>query len=419
MNITFVLPNSAILSGVVTWSVKMANQLFGRGRHTYLIVHNLSDSHIKPKPMEGVTIIGCDSKPATEANLSDIIRYQSDYERILPSIIVPNWSPAVYATCASILSKGDKPLAALGYAHSDDASYYDLLAYYEPIISRFVAVSAEIAARLTTLIPHRRDDIAIRPYAVEVPSSLNRTYSSNEESLRLLYAGRLDENQKRVSDLIRLAEALSAKKVEFELRIAGDGPVRPALERQIQALENGIRNRVKLTGLVPYEKMPEAWTRSDICVLVSGYEGTSVAMLEGMAYGCVPVVTQVSGTREVIEPGVNGFTVKVGELAEMADVIADLATNRGKLAYVGYQAYATILNRYSYDRYVDWFLAFTKDLDGQIPRMWPGDRPLLAFQTTRYSRRLLNILKQLRLDRYGTTWVIVRRLRKLKQALGV
>jgi hypothetical protein len=67
---------------------------------------------------------------------------------------------------------------------------------------------------------------------------------------------------------------------------------------------------------------------------------------------------------------------------------------------------------------MDWFLAFTKELEGQIPQMWPGDRPLLAFQTTRYSRRLFKILKQLGLDRYGTTWVIVRRLRKLKQALG-
>lgn len=418
MNITFVLPDSAVLSGIVSWSVNMANQLSGRGRGAYLIVHNLSDSRIEPKPNEGIEIISCDSKPATEANLSDIFQYQSEYEQILPSIILPNWSPATYATCATILSKGDKSLVVLGYAHSDDASYYDLLAYYEPIISRFVAVSAEIADRLTTLIPHRRDDIAIRPYAVDVPARLDRTYSGKEEPLRLLYAGRLDENQKRVSDLIRLAKALSARKVNFELWIAGDGPVRPALARQIQTLENGIRNRVKLTGLIPYDKMPEAWARSDICVLVSGYEGTSVAMLEGMAHGCVPVVTQVSGTREVIEPGVNGFTVRVGELAEMADLVADLAANRHRLAEVGYHAYTTTLNRYSYELYVDWFLAFIKDLERQVPRIWPSNQPLLAFQTTRYSRRLFNILKQLGLDRYGTTWMIVRRLRKLKQALG-
>jgi glycosyltransferase involved in cell wall biosynthesis len=211
---------------------------------------------------------------------------------------------------------------------------------------------------------------------------------------------------------------LSAREVNFELQIAGDGPVRPALARQIQALEDNVRDRVKLTGLIPYEKMPEVWTRSDICVLVSGYEGTSVAMLEGMAHGCVPVVTQVSGTREVIEPGVNGFTVKVGELVEMANVIVELAANRYKLAEIGYQAYTSTLNRYSYDRYMDWFLAYTKELEGQIPQMWPGDRPLLAFQTTRYSRRLFKILKQHGHDRYGTTWVIVRRLRKLKQALG-
>jgi glycosyltransferase involved in cell wall biosynthesis len=403
---------------VVTWSVKLANQLSGRGRHTYLIVHNLSGSSIEPIPNESVDIIACDSKPATEANLSDIVRYQSDYSQILPSIIVPNWSQAAYATCANILSKKDNPLVVLGYAHSDDTSYYDLLTYYEPIISRFVAVSAEIRDRLTTLMPHRQDDIAIRPYSVDVPPSLIRTYSGNKESLRLLYAGRLDENQKRVSDLIRLAKALSARKVDFELRIAGDGRVKPALVRQIQSLENGIRRRVKLLGRLPYEKMPEAWTSSDICILVSGYEGTSVAMLEGMAYGCVPVVTRVSGTREVIKPGVNGFTVEVGNLAEMAEIIAILGQDRDKLSDIGYQAYSTALSRYSNERYLDWFIAFTENLNGQKPRVWPGDRPLLTFQTARYSRRLFTILKQLKLDRYKTTWMIVRRLRKLKQDLA-
>ena len=87
---------------------------------------------------------------------------------------------------------------------------YDWLAYYEPIIHRSVAVSAEIAQKLTERIPHRAEHVVIRPYAVDVPDISRRVgYSPTERPLRLVYAGRLSERQKRVSDLARLAELLN------------------------------------------------------------------------------------------------------------------------------------------------------------------------------------------------------------------
>jgi len=59
--------------------------------------------------------------------------------------------------------------------------------------------------------------------------------------------------------------------------------------------------------MCPYQ-VQKLWQTADVCVLVSEYEGTSVSMLEAMAAGCVPVVTKVSGTADVIQPGINGFT---------------------------------------------------------------------------------------------------------------
>lgn len=46
--------------------------------------------------------------------------------------------------------------------------------------------------------------------------------------------------------------------------------------------------------------MDAFWKGQDVFVNVSEYEGTSLSMLEAMGYGCVPVVTDVSGAREFI-----------------------------------------------------------------------------------------------------------------------
>ena len=52
----------------------------------------------------------------------------------------------------------------------------------------------------------------------------------------------------------------------------------------------------------------------DIYLNFSEYEGTSLTMLEAMASGCVPVVTDVSGVSDFIEDGVNGLVSDIGDL---------------------------------------------------------------------------------------------------------
>jgi glycosyltransferase involved in cell wall biosynthesis len=123
--------------------------------------------------------------------------------------------------------------------------------------------------------------------------------------------------------------------------------------------------------------MLDVWRSADICVLVSEYEGTSIAMLEAMACGCVPVVTHVSGTSAVIAPGENGYFVDVGDVVEMARIIQRLAAGRSELARLGVNAHRTIRDRFSFPAYVDWFLAMANEAWERPPRPWPAMRALL------------------------------------------
>ena len=138
--------------------------------------------------------------------------------------------------------------------------------------------------------------------------------------LRLVYVGRLVEQQKRVSDVA--AALCSAAQVipNLEAWIVGEGSARPAVEDIIQNKGNG---RVKLLGRVDNARIYDVLTQCHGLVLLSDYEGLPISMLEGMAAGVVPICLDMrSGIREAIEHGVNGLIVKDREVDFLSAVKA-------------------------------------------------------------------------------------------------
>ncbi|MEL6332472.1 MAG: glycosyltransferase family 4 protein, partial [Cyanobacteria bacterium J06626_26] len=135
--------------------------------------------------------------------------------------------------------------------------------------------------------------------------------------------------------------------------------------------------RVTFNGNVPHADMADYWEKADICVLVSDFEGTSISMLEAMSHGCVPVVTDVSGTKAVIQDGVNGLIVPIGDMNRMADCVESLIDDRQKLKKMGRAAHLSVAEKYSFENYMAWFLTTRQAIWNKPPRQWPLGRTLL------------------------------------------
>jgi glycosyltransferase involved in cell wall biosynthesis len=58
--------------------------------------------------------------------------------------------------------------------------------------------------------------------------------------------------------------------------------------------ELGVSSSVQVLGRIPHEKMPDLLGDADIYVSTSTTDGTSVSLLEAMASGAFPVVTDIS-----------------------------------------------------------------------------------------------------------------------------
>ena len=100
--------------------------------------------------------------------------------------------------------------------------------------------------------------------------------------------------------------------------LIGDGPLRAALERDIDVL--GLRERVRISGFV--QDVRPLVAACDAMAITSTTETFSLAALEAMALGKPLLMTDVGGAREQVRHGHNGWLVPVGDVNAMAEALA-------------------------------------------------------------------------------------------------
>jgi glycosyltransferase involved in cell wall biosynthesis len=137
---------------------------------------------------------------------------------------------------------------------------------------------------------------------------------------RLLFVGRLAE-KKGVDVLIRAI----ADVPEAALRIVGDGPERPRLERL--ADEFGVRERVEFLGQVPRTGVLDEFRSAQALVIPSRIarsgdrEGTPVVMAEAMAAGVPIIASRLGGLAEHIVSEVTGALVEPDSAPDLSEGI--------------------------------------------------------------------------------------------------
>ncbi|MBS0394290.1 MAG: glycosyltransferase [Proteobacteria bacterium] len=106
------------------------------------------------------------------------------------------------------------------------------------------------------------------------------------------------------------------------LVVAGHGPLRAELERL--AAELDVVAHVRFIGFVP--RPAEVLSGYDAILFSSSLEGLPLGLLEGMAAGCVPIVTRISGMPEAVHSGDVGWVVPPGDATALgAAMLAALA----------------------------------------------------------------------------------------------
>jgi glycosyltransferase involved in cell wall biosynthesis len=162
------------------------------------------------------------------------------------------------------------------------------------------------------------------------------------EKTTIAYAGRLIDG-KGVDVLLR-AFAAGAAGEGVRLRIGGDGPARPTLERL--ASELGLNGAVEFTGW--NFDMPSFWRACDVAAMPSDrfVESFGMAAIEAMACSTPVVVTENGALPELVDDGVTGFVVPRGDARSLADALLSLTRDRERRRAAGRAARARCEERF-------------------------------------------------------------------------
>ena len=172
--------------------------------------------------------------------------------------------------------------------------------------------------------------------------------------LRVGIVGELSE-VKGQEDFVRAAAVVAERfgdAVEFV--IAGEdatrgGKYRARVERLVSEL--GLTGRVRLSGR--RDDAARLLASLDVFVSASRTEAFGMAMAEALACGVPVVATATEGAREIVEDGLTGLIVPIGDSDALASAVASLLEDEGRRLAFGARASESARARFNLERMIE------------------------------------------------------------------
>jgi len=109
--------------------------------------------------------------------------------------------------------------------------------------------------------------------------------------------------------------------------------------------QHKVLDRVHMPGQLTPAELPEIYRASDLYISASQSDGSSVSLMEALASGLPALVSDIPGNREWVQPGKQGWLVRVKDQHALADLILRAAAQPGQLKLLGQQARLTAEGR--------------------------------------------------------------------------
>lgn len=342
--------NGLGLGGVEEWSMSLLEPMKTIGYDAYVLSPS-GTYQILQSTREKAIFIDLDRERIFSRHNMETI-YNVLTKHCPCTVISKSIDELVWVSC-TIKKRKPNALRLISVIHQGLDAVYKENKDIDKYVDKYISVSRDIQCGMTSL-GAAADKVLHMTCPVWCQQSLCRSYSTNaKEPIRIGYAGRLEQPQKRMDLLLKLLDELEKAQCEYRFELAGDGKYSDNIRQYI--VGNHLEEKVKMPGRLDRSRMPDFWMRQDICVNIADHEGHSLSIMEAMANGAVPVVTATSGVREDISNQVNGFYVEIGDYRTMAEKILYLYRNRDLLEQMGNRAHETISKKCDMDIHMEFW----------------------------------------------------------------
>ena len=170
--------------------------------------------------------------------------------------------------------------------------------------------------------PHVRS--FLNPCLTSAELEAGRVKASKKElcrPLRLLFVGRL-EHEKGVGICLEVIAELRNRGVDIHLNIIGEGESRPEFEQKAKSL--CLLPHVNFVGGMPRTELAQFYADAHFVLLPTNFkEGWPKVLSEGMAYGAVPLSSEVSCIPEFLQEFETGRSFAFDDVAAFSDAIVE------------------------------------------------------------------------------------------------
>ena len=226
------------------------------------------------------------------------------------------------------------------------SSYRNLVArQYESLLwplSTHIICNAE-AIREKLIKTHKTDPkkISVIPNGVDT-DHFHPCHEKQSSPPTIVYGGRLVK-QKDPLTLLKAFKRIQQVIPETRLQVIGNGPMAPLVEHYTR--KNGLEGKVSL--IAGTTDIRDYLQQARLFLLPSRYEGSPNILIEAMACGLPAVATKTSGIPELIEHGVNGYMVPIGDFQKMAECVVQLLENDEDRIKMGTEARKRVIKSHS------------------------------------------------------------------------
>lgn len=295
--------------------------------------HEVIFISLSPSPERGVPTcnVGLGTKYSETAGKwkypISMIRARRLLKRLQPDIV-----HAHYATSAGLtaLVCGFHPTVVT--VHGSDLTLGIKSRIWRPLLRRIfehadcVNVVSEDLAKMVLSLGTETKKVETLTLGIDTNtfSFVERQAPDPSRGVRLVCTRRLEP----VFDHQTIINALGLLKEEgitFDMTIVGDGSMRDTLKQQVHTM--GLDGRVSFSGRVPNDALPEILRRHDVYLSASLWDGTSLSLLEAMAMGLFPIVSDIKANAAWLHHNADGLLHKVGDARDLANCVMQLCSN--------------------------------------------------------------------------------------------
>jgi glycosyltransferase involved in cell wall biosynthesis len=142
----------------------------------------------------------------------------------------------------------------------------------------------------------------------------------------VLWVGRLDDNKDPLTILAGFERAATSLPRAELTMVFGTGELLGRVRERIET-SAALRGRVRLLGRIEQRALASVYASADLFVLGSHHESCGYALLEALAFGVTPVVTDIPSARAATDEGRIGALFPVGDVERLAEALVRLGNS--------------------------------------------------------------------------------------------